>query len=214
MERVEINSLEVIEKANKYPMIKTVEENERAVEFAKFIKIAQKDVEISFNPIVDKAHQAHKEAIGQRDKYLKPLLHAEVLVKNRIKEFLTEQERQRRERELKIQREAEEKAEKERQKLLEQAKKAEKMGDDWKANDLREQAEYVSPVINIQENNIKTEGMVKKTTWKALVTDINLVPREYMVINQTALDGLARATKGTLQLPGVKFVEEINVGIK
>lgn len=51
----------------------------------------------------------------------------------------------------------------------------------------------------------KCAGTSIREVWKAVVTDINQIPREYMIVNQAALDKIAQATKGALQIPGVRF---------
>ena len=61
----------------------------------------------------------------------------------------------------------------------------------------------------LQEANVtvmpKVAGTTMRAVWKAVVTDPTLVPREYLVVNQSALDALAKATKGTITIPGVRF---------
>ncbi len=42
--------------------------------------------------------------------------------------------------------------------------------------------------------------------WTAVVDDIKKIPREFMVVNQKALDSLAQSSKGRGEVPGVHFV--------
>lgn len=51
----------------------------------------------------------------------------------------------------------------------------------------------------------KTKGTAMRESWSAVVIDPDKIPREYLVVNQTALDAVARATKGTINIPGVEF---------
>lgn len=51
----------------------------------------------------------------------------------------------------------------------------------------------------------KCEGTSMRAIWKAVVTDPDKVPREYLIVNQSALDALAKATKGSITIPGVRF---------
>ena len=44
-----------------------------------------------------------------------------------------------------------------------------------------------------------------RAVWKAVVTDPDKVPRDYLIVNQSALDALAKATKGSITIPGVRF---------
>ncbi len=70
----------------------------RATACIKGIKGMQNKVKESFDPIVEKAHASHKEAIGQRDKYLKPLLDLEKRFKDAILVFNRKMEIEQRER--------------------------------------------------------------------------------------------------------------------
>lgn len=51
----------------------------------------------------------------------------------------------------------------------------------------------------------KCAGTTMREVWKAVVTDVTQLPREYMIVNQSALDKVAQATKGALKIPGVRF---------
>ena len=55
----------------------------------------------------------------------------------------------------------------------------------------------------------KAAGVSMREVWRAKVVDPNKVPREYMIVNQNALDALAKATKGSINIPGVEFVKEV-----
>ena len=46
-----------------------------------------------------------------------------------------------------------------------------------------------------------------REVWKAVIVDINAIPREYLVVNQAALDKVAQATRGAIVIPGVKMVK-------
>lgn len=54
----------------------------------------------------------------------------------------------------------------------------------------------------------KTKGTTMRESWKAVVTDPDKVPREYLIVNEKALDALAKATKGSMKIPGVEFRKE------
>jgi hypothetical protein len=51
----------------------------------------------------------------------------------------------------------------------------------------------------------KIAGTAMRETWKATVIDESKVPREYLMVNQAALDAVAKAAKGKVVIPGVKF---------
>ncbi len=74
-------------------------------------------------------------------------------------------------------------------------------------------ASVTAPVVEVSTVTPKIEGSSVRKTWKARVTDIAQVPREYLIVNQQALDAFAKATKGSVKLPGVEFYEEQSLAI-
>lgn len=54
----------------------------------------------------------------------------------------------------------------------------------------------------------KVSGVSTREVWKFRVTDPAMVPREYLVVDETKLGAMARATKGTVTVPGVDFYSE------
>ena len=82
-----------------------------------------------------------------------------------------------------------------------------------KAEAKDEQAANVAPAPVVQVASVapKVAGQSLRKTWRAEVTDAAAVPREWLVVNQTALDAFARATKGAVAVAGVKFVEDVGL---
>jgi hypothetical protein len=52
-----------------------------------------------------------------------------------------------------------------------------------------------------------------RKVWKVEITDPNLVPREYLLIDTSALRKVCQATDGKAQIPGVRFVQEQSVAV-
>jgi hypothetical protein len=185
----------------------------KATTCIKGIKSMCEKVKSSFDPIVDKAHKAHKEAIGQRDKYLKPLLELEKRFKDAILVFNRKMEEEQKERiRLANERMAKE-AEEKKQNLLEEAKKTD---DAWEKEELNEKAQAIAPVTCDASNKaIESEGMSIRKTWKARVIDINLIPREYLIIeaNMSALNQHARNNR-EVSIEGVEFYEDSSVSTR
>lgn len=79
-----------------------------------------------------------------------------------------------------------------------------------KAAAREEAAEAVAPasVIEVASVAPKVKGQSVRKTWKARVIEAAKVPREWMVVNQTALDAFARSTKGAVPVAGVEMYEE------
>lgn len=78
---------------------------------------------------------------------------------------------------------------------------------DAKAEGLEQSAmQVVTPTVVMDAP--KVSGITKRVVWFARVVNPNLLPREYLVPNEKALDGIAKATKGEIQIPGVEFYSE------
>lgn len=88
---------------------------------------------------------------------------------------------------------------------LDLAAQAERAGDKEVAQAILEAP--VMPVsVKLSESLPKRSTVIRKT-YKAVVVNPAMVPQEYWMIDQSKLDAVARATKGTLKIPGVDIVE-------
>lgn len=188
------------------------EDLNRATVCIKRVKGLMDKVNDTFSPIIDKAHKAHKEAISQRDKYLKPLQDVERKFKLAILVYTQKKETEQRELERRTNEELAKIADANKQKLLQDAKDT---TNDWEAETLKEQAEAVVPVtVVVSKKVIEQEGLSIRKIWKARVTDIKLVPREYLMINQPMIDLLARTTKGPCLVPGIECYVEKSASVR
>lgn len=101
------------------------------------------------------------------------------------------------------------KAEEKKRKALEaRAAKAEASGKADKAEDLRAKAQEVFVPTPVVQSTVAETKNKPRQIWKYRVKDINLVPREHMIVNDLAMGQIARATKGTLSIPGIEFYSE------
>ena len=66
-----------------------------AKEVAQTIKTFQKEVDSTFDPIINRAHLTHKEALAQKKKYMDPLVEVEKRIKQLIGDYLTLAENER-----------------------------------------------------------------------------------------------------------------------
>jgi len=211
--KIKEQSLELINKANDME-VRTREQYDSTAIFLKAIKAIQKQVKETFDPIVDKTRAAWKESVAQKDKHLNPLVEAERLVKKKVLLFLQEDARKRKAEEDRLAAEARERERKEKAKLEKKAEKAEARGDMEKAEELREKKEEVHIPTPIIPDEKKKDGVSLPKIWKAKITDINLVPREHMLPDMVKLNKLAKAVKGTMQIPGVEFYFEETVSAR
>ena len=176
------------------------------------IKALMKKVNETFDPIISKAHAAHKEAVSKKKELELPLQQAETAYKTGMIGYQNEQERIRREQQAKL----EEEARKEREKLEARAAKAEEKGKTEKADELRAQAATVpTPIVQIETPRVA--GISTRETHRAVVVDQmallkavveGKVPEGAILANDAFLNAQARLQKSALNYPGVKVVVE------
>jgi len=177
-----------------------------AAEYLKAVKAAQKKVVDFFKPMKDAANKAHKEITGKEASAMIPLKEAEDTIKRKMLDYATEQERIRQEAQRKLQAAADLKARQEREAL---EKKAASMKTEEKRQQYAEQAAaVVSPVVEVATITPEIKGQSIKKTWRCKVIDASLVPREWMLVNESALNAFARSTKGSVKVAGCEMVEE------
>jgi len=194
-------------------VIKSHDDYARAGEMLLVIKDLRKEIDATFDPIIKKAHEAHKEAVAQKKKVDAPLVEAEGIIKPRISAWNTEQERLRREEEARL-REIARKQEEER--LLMEAIAAE---EEAKANGAtKEEAAqesaaimaepvYVAPVV-VPRMVPKVAGIAMKQVWKFRIVNPAIIPREYMAVDEQKIGAVVRALKDQTRIAGVEAYPE------
>lgn len=179
--------------------------------FVKAMAELKKDIASTFDSISKIQFAAHKETVKQKKRRLDPVEEAERIVKGKAGTYLAEKERRRREDEAKL-REAALKQEEERRQ--EAALALEKAGKNKEAEALIEQPVEV-PAVVIPKTETKVEGISKlRKVWKFRVTNAAMVPANYMKVDEVKLGQVVRATKGTLEIPGVEVYSEDTVSAR
>ena len=180
---------------------------EGANTFMRAVKGLQKEIHNTFDPIVSKAHETHKEATNKRREHLDPAINAEKVVKNIMIAYDDKMEAIRREEQRKIDAKARVEEERKRKELAARAEKWAAKGNNIKAEELQEQAEeveVVAPVVAAKVEKPKNVSFRLKYSVDEIV-DAEKVPREYLEINISALNSIAQATKGLAKIAGVTF---------
>jgi hypothetical protein len=146
------------------------------------------------------------------------LADAEGIIKHSIAGYQQAQERAAREAQAKLDAEAR----KQQEKLMVRAEKAAESGKEEKAHELAMQAaSVVAPVV--AANVDKAQGISTRQNWKAEVTDkmalvqavaAGKLPISMLDVNMTSLNAIAKATKGEVEYPGVRFYPETVVSAR
>jgi hypothetical protein len=200
--------LSVIEKA-KLVEIKTNEDDANAVFFVKGIKGLIKEIKDKKDGNIEKANKLHKSLTAERNALINPLKLAEKTINDKCVAYRMEVRRKIDEENRKKQEQARKEEERQKKILEERAKKAEEKGNTKKAEILKEKKDEVfvpQKSCITQEPNVQGSTMIDH--WSAEVVDINKVPDIYIVktVNLKMLDELAKSSKGTAHVDGIKFV--------
>lgn len=179
--------------------IKTVEDYEAGTTLLMRVKGAQQKLEDARTSITKPMNAALKAINDFFRGPAEKLAAAESNVKRAMIGYTNEQERLRKIAQAK----ADEAARKETQRLQAQAAKAEASGKVEKAAALEMRAAtVVAPVVNLAPP--KVTGVSTREVWKFEVTDPLLVPRQYLVVDESKIRRVVGALKGDTQIAGVR----------
>lgn len=190
--------------------ISTQGEYELANTVLKEVKTRYKELDTQRKDITQPLDAAKSNVMELFRSPLDLLKKAEEKIKNLMVGYSTEQERKAREAQLALQKIADAEAEKERKKLEAKIERAKASGKEEKAEELGIQKEMVVPIdVPVVAAAIETpKGLSYKDKFTGEVVDFKVLPDEYKIPNQKALDAIIQATKGAISIPGVKIHSE------
>ena len=158
------------------------------------LQTLRKNIVAEFADTKKAAAEAHKRVCALEKKFLDPVDQRITAFKNATTRWYAAEQASIRAEEERKRREAEEAA-----KL---AAEAESAGEEEMALEAVAEAAAVESTITAMP---KVKGTAMREVYRAVVVDINALPREYMIPNQAALDRVVQATKGAIQIPGVRI---------
>jgi hypothetical protein len=171
--------------------------------FCVSLKKLEKEIIDTFADAKAKAFAAHRAVTAAETKHLMPVQEARKIIKQKIDAFVSEQERLRQAEERRLQEEARKAAE---QAALDAAEAAEKSGDKAQAEAILSAPIEAAPVV-LAKATPKLSTVIRKM-WTFRVVNPNLVPRAYLMIDESKLVQQARATQDTIKVPGVEFYQK------
>jgi gas vesicle protein len=160
-----------------------------AYSFLKILKELKKQLGQIFDPIIKKAHEAHKEAKAQKNKFEDPLKEAESIVTPKIKKYLDEEERKRQEEERRLQEEVRKQQEEAR---IERATELEEEGKAKEAEEVLTEPDN-TPLPTIAKTTPKVDRRLIRKTWKWRVVDASKVRRQYLTEDTVKINATVRA---------------------
>ena len=178
------------------------------------IAALRKEVADTFKPMKDAAFKAHRTICEQEKKHDQPLADAERAVKAQIGTFVAEQQQLAREAEEAARKAERERAEREareesERRAIADAEALQAMGDTAGAEAVLENpapmpVRYVAPAP-IAPQVAQVAGVSTREDWDFRIIDELAIPREYLLVNESAIRTLGKTTKGKAKIAGVEF---------
>ena len=194
------------------------EEYTEAGEFGVLLREKIAEVTEFFAPMKKAAHDAHKQVCDREKQMLTPLKNAESVLKKTMGEYAMKKERERRAAEEAARRLAMEEA----NRKLEESIRAEENGDMEAANSAMLDAEIADSasrmaVVNMEQP--KAKGVTSTKDWEIDSIDLSKVPTEVMgmvirPVDTAAVMKLIRASKGQIQIEGIKYHETLKTSFR
>jgi len=187
-------------------VIKTPEDYTAAAELVRSIVELSKQIDATFDPIIADAYRAHKTAVETKKRFSLPVLVDRDTISRKMLAWSNEQERIRRAREEEIAKAAREAEEK---RALAEAAELERQGEPELADVVLENhIAAPAPVVSIASSVPKVAGFAKRVNWRWRISNVDLIPRQYMMPNEIAINGVVRSLKDKCQIPGLEIFSE------
>ena len=208
---------EVVERA-KAMVITSHEEYKAAADMLLGIKAQIKAVKDYWKEPKETAAAAHKKIVAREKAMLDPLTFAETAIKSGMASFQRKMEEERRRAEAEAKRKQMEEAER----LLREAAEADANGNKAEAEiglAMAEMVQDMAPAVAADVKKPEAEGTGVRKVWKARIVNEFKVPAymgqfELRKIDMSVLNGIARTTKGTAEIPGVEFYEDVTIAAR
>ncbi len=201
----------LIEQRAEEVIVRNDKEFEEAGQFGVLLKQKAGEVTDFFKPLKDAAYKAHKTICDREKEMLTPLKNAEKVLKKTMGDYTVEQERRRREAEEAARKAAEEEA----RRKLEEAARLDAEGKTEASDAALADAEFMEGagrMVCMPGGVPKAKGVSSSKDWEIVSISTKEVPLavngfELRPVDQAAVMRLIRASKGTIQIPGVAYKE-------
>jgi hypothetical protein len=165
-------------------------------------------------PIKKAAHEAWQQVLAAEKRLLDPVTDAERIYKARIAAYETGQRR--------IEAEARAKAEAEARRLAEEAREREIEQAEAEGADVEEITAMIAAPLSVAPAEAEpafhaARGISTAVNWRGQVTSLGALVKaiaagkaniSLVMANEPAINQLARATRGTLEVPGIRFFSQ------
>ena len=181
---------------------------DNAASLGKDLKKWVEDVEAYFEPEISAAFKLHRSLTAKRNAVVQPVKEAIIRLGQRLGIYQEAERREQAEAEEKERARAAEAEKKEQEKLLNKAAEADSKGNAEKAEDLLNKAEEVYVAPKPVAPAYKSQGTVLNFNVEFVVKDLNLIPREFLIVDEAKLKRRYKESKYSLVVPGVSFFKK------
>lgn len=206
-----------IEKVASEMVIETEDDRDKAALWLQQIKKKQKEVKEAWEPFLVDAKAIYDRVRGQKATMLEPLEKAERAIKQKVSNFIAQEEKKRAEEAERLRKLAVQEAER---KLIEAAE-AEESGDVVSAGMSMMEAEVYEQAAQTTraEALSKAKGMSAVDSWEIVSIDNEKVPvmfqgMEIRPVDERAVKRLIKASKGTIQIPGISYKKTSTIRVR
>ena len=93
---------------------------------------------------------------------------------------------------------------------MQEALEAEAQGETETADAIINEPAYVPPVV-VAKTLPKVAGMSIRENWTFRIVNPNLIPREYLKVDEVKIGGVVRSLKEQCRIPGIEVYKESTV---
>lgn len=186
-----------------------------AAELLLGIKSLRTKVGQTFDQHIQTAHKAHKDLLAEKAKAETPLAEAEHIIKRSLADYDQAQEEARRAEQRRLEQEARKRAEDD---ALERAAAMELEGNQFGDAELVREAEALiaapvepMPVAPVAKATPQVKGITYRDVWKFEIVEPTKVPRQYLMVNESAIRSVVNGLKANANIPGVRVYCERQV---
>ena len=201
--------------------ITDLESYETAVGHLRAIKSLQAEADATFDPIIKKAHETHRESLDQKKRVTGPLLQAEVWLKQKMSVFIARQEREREEERRRLREEQARLALEAREAEIEEAETEGASPEELKA--IVNAPLRIAPSMAMPPAVPRVQGIAMRDMWQAEVTNFptlvkfvaaNLQYINLLQPNESAIGGMARSLRSSMSIPGIRVSNPTNIAVR
>ena len=214
--QIQIAETKVMSDAYGNYTITNPEEYQGSAEDLRKIKSKAKELDGLRKSLTKPIDESKKRIMELFKEPLEYLTSAEACVKKAMISWQTEQEKIRQAEQTKLAEMQRKEEEKLRQQAAKEAAKAESLKTDAakanaaaKAEELKAKAEAISSMTTTVESKVQeVSGVSTRKVWKFQITDVNEIPREYMIPDEKYIGQIIRASAGKKEITGIRIYSE------